>query len=80
IQECLNNILKHAHPSKILVKISASQKTIQILDDGQGFDPSVASKGSGMTNLKKRMETIGGKFILQSTLGKGTQITLVLAN
>ena len=78
IQECLNNILKHAHPSKIQVKISASQKSIQILDDGKGFNPSVAPKGSGIVNLKKRMETIGGIFSLESELGKGTKIELIL--
>ena len=78
IQECLNNAIKHAHPSQILIKISSEKRAIQISDDGQGFDSSVASKGSGMTNLKKRMETIGGNFTLQSVTGKGTDITLQL--
>lgn len=80
IQEVLNNSIKHALPSRIEVKIQnkSSQKTIFIRDDGKGFDTNNASSGSGMTNLQKRMETIGGKFTLSSTIGSGTEITLSL--
>ncbi|WP_026950631.1 sensor histidine kinase [Algoriphagus mannitolivorans] len=80
IQECLNNSIKHAHPNQISITISPEKRTIQISDDGKGFDTSIASSGSGMTNLKKRMEAIGGKFKIHSTLGKGTDINLVLPN
>lgn len=81
IQECLNNAIKHASPDQIHIKIykEGSVRKIEIIDDGRGFDTSVQSKGSGMTNLKKRMETIGGTIILSSVLGKGTHITLSLS-
>lgn len=80
IQECLNNAIKHASPSHITIRIYKNQKErkIEITDDGYGFDTSVQSSGSGMTNLKKRMETIGGEFSLSSTPGKGTHIRLNL--
>lgn len=80
IQECLNNSIKHASPRKIDVKIyqNGKGKIIRIIDDGRGFNQSVQSKGSGMTNLKKRMETIGGEFQLTSVVGKGTEIKLLL--
>ncbi len=80
IQECLNNAIKHASPETITIILDSSgtEKFIQIKDDGKGFDTSIASTGSGMTNLKKRMETIGGKFHLQSIPGKGTEIKLLL--
>lgn len=79
-QECLNNAIKHASPEKIEVKIyqNGKGKVIQIIDDGKGFDQTVKSSGSGMTNLKKRMETIGGEFQLTSVVGKGTDIKLLL--
>ncbi|MDI1323828.1 MAG: ATP-binding protein [Algoriphagus sp.] len=79
-QECLNNALKHASPEKIEVKIyqNGKGKVIRIIDDGKGFDQTVQSTGSGMTNLKKRMETIGGEFQLTSVVGKGTDIKLLL--
>lgn len=79
-QECLNNAIKHASPDKIAVKIyqNGKGKVIQIIDYGNGFDQTIPSKGSGMTNLKKRMETIGGEFQLTSIVGKGTDIKLLL--
>jgi two-component system, NarL family, sensor kinase len=79
-QECLNNAIKHASPEKIEVKIyqNGKGKVIRIIDDGKGFDQTVQSNGSGMTNLKKRMETIGGEFQLTSVVGKGTDIKLLL--
>ena len=78
IQECLNNAIKHASPSSIRVWVS--NFSLHIEDDGAGFDTSLPSKGSGMTNLKKRMETIGGTFSLTSSPGNGTTIKLTLPN
>ncbi len=79
-QECLNNAIKHASPDRIDVKIyqNGKGKVIEISDNGHGFDQTIPSKGSGMTNLKKRMETIGGEFQLTSVVGKGTDIKLLL--
>lgn len=80
IQECLNNAIKHAQPDKLTIQISKNgmARKIEIIDDGAGFDITQKSEGSGMYNLSKRMETIGGKFIVTSIIGKGTHITLEL--
>jgi two-component system NarL family sensor kinase len=80
IQECLNNAIKHAQPDHISIRVfqNGSARKIEITDDGRGFDTSQKSQGSGMSNLTKRMETIGGKFNLTSAVGEGTQITLEL--
>jgi len=80
IQECLNNAIKHDQPHHISIRIfqNGSTRKIEITDDGRGFDTSQKSQGSGMSNLTKRMETIGGKFNLTSAVGEGTQITLEL--
>ncbi|SEG28197.1 sensor histidine kinase [Algoriphagus boritolerans] len=80
IQECLNNAIKHAHPNRISIHIAKNRslRKIEIVDDGAGFDTSQQSQGSGMINLKKRMETIGGHFSLTSKVGNGTHITLEL--
>lgn len=80
IQECLNNAIKHASPKWISIQISSNDtnRKIEIIDDGAGFDTSQQTHGSGMSNLKKRMETINGSFKLTSVVGKGTHITLEL--
>lgn len=80
IQESLNNAIKHAGPSEIAIKIyqSLDKREIEISDNGAGFDLAQKSAGSGMTNLKKRMETIGGTSDIQSSQGSGTTIKLSL--
>ncbi len=82
IQESLNNSIKHASPSQIDIKtyLDGNLKKILIRDDGNGFDSTKQYTGSGMVNLKKRMETIGGKFELKSKVGSGTEIILTLPN
>lgn len=80
IQECLNNVIKHAQPDSITVRMTKNShvRRIEIADDGEGFDTAQKSKGSGMYNLSKRMETVGGGFFLTSAVGKGTVIKLEL--
>lgn len=80
IQESLNNAIKHASPNNILIRLqmNGESKQISIIDNGKGFDSSQTSTGSGMVNLEKRMQTIGGEFELTSTVGEGTEITLTL--
>lgn len=80
IQECLNNALKHAQPHKIEVSLITSEKNFQIRirDDGNGFDTKLKSSGLGLYNLEKRMKTIGGSILIDSQIGKGTDINLLL--
>lgn len=82
IQECLNNAIKHASPTLVLVSLSRNEQNriIRIVDNGLGFDTNIPSTGSGMYNLKKRMGTIGGKFFVTSIPGNGTEIKLELPN
>lgn len=80
IQECLNNAIKHAQPESIRIQIDTNRSPAQIVikDDGLGFDLTQQSKGQGLHNLQYRMETIGGKFELNASPGKGTQVKLLL--
>lgn len=80
IQECLNNAIKHAQPESIRIRIDTNRSPAQIVikDDGLGFDLTQQSKGQGLHNLQYRMETIGGKFELNASPGKGTQVKLLL--
>ncbi|MDF2156618.1 ATP-binding protein [Algoriphagus sp. CAU 1675] len=82
IQEVLNNAIKHASPSEVNVVIDfrSDRKSIIIRDNGKGFDTSQTSNGSGMYNLQKRMEAIGGKFFVASREGEGTEVKLSLPN
>ena len=80
IQECLNNAIKHAQPSLIEINVDSdnTKSEISIKDNGKGFDVNNNSNGSGMYNLKNRMNTIGGELFIHSGIGKGTEIKLIL--
>ena len=83
-QEAINNAIKYAESSHILVSLSHSKNMLSIVidDDGKGFEPSKIKKvknsdgGMGMTFMKERITYIEGRLFLNSELGKGTRVTL----
>lgn len=76
VQEALNNVVKHAHASHVEVSATEGEGEIliSIRDDGQGFDPSAAATGRGLTGMRERIELFGGSIEVSSELGKGTEI------
>lgn len=75
-KEGMNNILKHAREQCKNVTCAFSRENgsyrIALLDDGQGFDPSLSAPGRGLRNMQKRAETIGGDLQIISRVGEGT--------
>ncbi len=79
-QEALNNISKHARASHASVSLLCEQEriTLQISDDGQGFDPeTIAPHHIGMEIMRERAEAIGARFEIESQPGQGTRITVI---
>jgi signal transduction histidine kinase len=74
--EAIQNATKHAHASQIAVKVSETDGSIvfEISDDGLGFDPSVAARGSGLGNLARRATVVGGDVTVESAPGCGTTV------
>tara|TARA_R110002049_G_scaffold248695_5_gene423176 strand:+ start:1091 stop:2905 length:1815 start_codon:yes stop_codon:yes gene_type:complete len=83
-QEAINNAIKYADSTHILVSLSHSENILSIVidDNGKGFDPSKVKKvkngdgGMGMTFMRERIKYIDGRLFLNSELGKGTRVTL----
>lgn len=83
-QEAINNAIKYADSSYIIVSLSHSKNMLSIVidDDGNGFEPSKVEKvkngdgGMGMTFMRERIKYIDGRMFLNSELGKGTRVTL----
>jgi two-component system sensor histidine kinase DegS len=48
---------------------------LSIKDNGAGFDPSLRTQSTGLVGMKERAESIAGKLLIKSEIGKGTQIT-----
>jgi signal transduction histidine kinase len=85
VQESLNNVIKHAEATELEVGIRFTEErmTIQIADNGIGFDPSptlpaAAGNGSGLRNMRSRAKLIGGEIEINSRHQKGTTIELTI--
>ncbi len=78
-QEALNNMLRHAKATAVFVtlKNSGSHLVMTIQDDGRGFTPETAvSGGMGLETMRQRIESIGGRFLINSLVDIGTKIEL----
>ena len=80
IQEALNNSIKYANSSQINITIKSVNENIfiTIQDNGKGFDSKKVDFGNGITNMKKRIEEIGGKIYIDSNLAIGTTINITI--
>jgi len=84
IKEAFHNALKHARAPEVrlLLAVADSRVTIQITDDGCGFDASrveAVSRGNGLRNMRARIAQLGGQLRVQSEPGRGTMVTIELA-
>lgn len=78
LQEQTKNILKYAEASVIETSVTVSGNVIRmrIYDNGKGFDTKTKKTGIGLSNIKKRAESLSGKFILKSSPGKGCEVVV----
>lgn len=80
IQECVNNVLKHAQASELNISIlvNASEVDVTIEDNGVGFDATKLSDkaGIGISNMQKRIQFLKGDIHWDSQVGKGTTVVL----
>jgi signal transduction histidine kinase len=77
-KEALNNAVKYSKATKIDIKLEVNDRhlTLEVTDNGQGFDMDAPASGNGLSNLKKRANALNGIFKFNSTVGKGTQLFL----
>ena len=74
VQELLQNSIKHANASEILVQLTRTDAELVLLveDNGVGYDPESVEKGMGTDNLSQRVQFIKGEISIQSAKGQGT--------
>jgi signal transduction histidine kinase len=93
LKEALNNVVKHAAATEVRVSLApaASGFSLVVEDNGKGFDPARAgvagnvgggaarlSAGNGLSNMRKRLEEIGGVFEIDTARGEGTKLKFVV--
>jgi signal transduction histidine kinase/ligand-binding sensor domain-containing protein len=82
IQECLNNILKHAEATAVEISIvqNETQVSARIQDNGRGFVVNAEAPGAGfgLIGLAERVRMLGGTHSIESEPGKGTTVTIII--
>lgn len=75
-KEAMNNVIKHAGCSNLMLKISLNCNLMELSlsDDGMGCLNGKNTKGQGLSNMKNRAESINGKLNIITKEGKGTTI------
>jgi len=81
VQEGLNNATRHGQAEKCRLTVSLKDELLQISlkDNGVGFRKSQLNndgKHLGLVGLKDRIESLGGKLVINSELGVGTSLKL----
>lgn len=79
-REALNNVLKHAHAQhvRVCLRFQAGATSLEVRDDGVGFEPVTvrARGGMGLPGMEERAQRLGGALQVESMPGEGTTIAL----
>jgi signal transduction histidine kinase len=79
IQELITNVIRHAQTNEVFVQFNGAGNHFGVIveDHGIGFDKNnIESNGIGMSNLKSRIQAVGGSFDIDSIIGQGTTIII----
>lgn len=79
-KEAMHNALRHAQPNQITLEADISGNSVVIIlsDDGIGFDQQGLGRVNGLKNMQERAAAIGAKMEIESAIGKGTVVKLIL--
>lgn len=77
-KEALHNVQRHSGATRAEITITGDAKNfcVTIHDNGCGFDPAAPGSGAGMTGMKQRAKTLGGRLTIASAPGSGTTLTM----
>lgn len=82
VQEAVANVLKHTRATEVVLSIGTTADRrhveLQVRDNGQGFAPDgLPSAGHGLSNMRNRVEALGGALTIDSR-PEGCTVTLTL--
>jgi PAS domain S-box-containing protein len=82
VQECLTNISRHAQATQVRIQVRVDPLAVNLLvtDDGIGISDEARSKHGtfGLIGMRERIYILGGKVVIASLPGQGTQLTIEL--
>jgi signal transduction histidine kinase len=76
VREALSNVGRHGAATTCRVSLRRDEAglVLEVDDDGRGFDINMTSWGMGLSNLRDRVESLGGRLQVESTPGEGTTV------
>jgi signal transduction histidine kinase len=82
--EALHNAVRHAGARQVTVRLRDGQAglTVEVADDGVGFDPhrtQTRARHLGLTSMEERARELGGRLEIHSAPGAGTTVRLEVA-
>ncbi len=77
VQEALANVRRHSGAGHAAVRLSVrgGETLVEVEDDGRGFAPGTAA-GMGLTGMRERAASLGGKLEVEGSAGSGTRVSL----
>jgi signal transduction histidine kinase len=77
VLEALQNVAKYAEADAATVRLRQEngELVFEVVDDGRGFDPTTTPAGSGLQNMRDRLEALGGALEIATWPGEGTIVT-----
>lgn len=79
-QEALSNALKHSAAAHVSIRLSlgGERVTLEVMDDGTGFDPRTAAGPTqlGLASMRERVHLLGGVLAIDSAPGRGTTVSV----
>jgi signal transduction histidine kinase len=81
VVEALRNVRSHARAHRVDIAVATEEGGVQatVRDDGVGFDVDEVARSPGhvgLTTMRDRAETLGGRFEVQSEPGRGSTVTI----
>lgn len=84
--EAFSNVLRHAHAGSVTVRMACTERrfTLEIRDDGTGFNPDVTAergrrgRAQGLDNIRRRAELLEAELSVRSAPGQGTTLSLTM--
>jgi signal transduction histidine kinase len=83
VHEALSNVARHSEATNVNIELSPAANAqgalqLTIVDNGRGFDPTVAPRGLGLRSMRDRAtELPGGRFLIESAPAQGVAIRIV---
>jgi signal transduction histidine kinase len=78
VKEAIHNVIKHGRASEIQIRMQEDKGvfSIEVSDNGCGFETSAMVRGNGLDNMERRLQSVRGSCSVESRPGAGTKVTL----